>query len=135
MESEHSKILEALRVAIQMEVDGKKFYHRAGEKSSNKLVKELFQYLAEAEDLHHKKFTEIYEALKRGQDWSDIELPHNKVKKLKSIFIQATRGLGSKIKVAESELEAIKTAMDMEIKSQAQVFAVIVYSFQIKLPA
>jgi len=117
LENEQTKILKALQFAIRMEVDGREFYRQASQKSSNKLAKELFQQLAEEEDIHHKKFQEIYEALKRGQKWPDVEAPHNKATKLKSIFVQATRELGSKIKVAESELEAIKTAMEMENKS------------------
>ena len=117
MEKEQSEIIKALQFAIQMEVDGKNFYHRAGEKSGNKLGKELFQYLAEAEDIHRKKFTEIYKALKRGQNWPDVEAPHNKAKELKSMFAEATKALGTKVKVAESEVEAIKTAMEIESKS------------------
>jgi rubrerythrin len=117
MENEHAKTIEGLQFAIQMEVEGKEFYQQASHRSGNKLAKELFQNLANEEDEHRKKFQEIYEALKKGQDWPDVEPPSEKAKRIKSIFAEATKELGSKIKVAESELEAVKTAMDMEIKS------------------
>ena len=55
--------------------------------------------------------------LKRGKNWPDVEPPSEKGKGLKSLFAEATKALGSKFKVAESELEAIKIAMDMEVKS------------------
>ena len=117
MENEQAKTIEALQFAVQMEVEGKGFYQQASQKSSNKLASELFQNLASEEDIHRKKFEEIYEALNKGQGWPDVEPPSEKGKKLKSIFAQATKELGSQIKIAESELEAIKTAMDMEIKT------------------
>jgi len=116
-QEEAKKMMKILQDAIQMEVDGKEFYHRASQKSSNKLGKELFQRLADEEDDHQKKFQQIYDALKEGQDWPDVKPPSQKGKKLKSIFAEATKELGSEVKVAESELEAIKTAMDMEVKT------------------
>ena len=117
MENEQSRTIEALQLATRMEVEGKEFYQQASQKSSNKLAKELFQNLASEEDIHRKKFEEIYEALKKGQNWPDVEPPSDKARKLKSIFAEATKALGSKIKVAKSELEAVKTAMDMESKT------------------
>ncbi len=114
---EAKKMMDILQTAIQMEIEGKGFYLQASQKSSNKLAKELFQDLANEEDIHRKKFEEIYEALKKGQDWPDVEPPSDKGKRLKSIFAQATKELGSKIKVSQSELEAIKTAIDVEVKT------------------
>jgi len=117
MENEQAKTMEVLQLAVQMEVEGKEFYQKLSQKSSSKLAKQLFQQLADEEDIHRKKFEEIYETLKRGQNWPEVVPPSEKGKRLKSLFAEATKELGSKIKVAESELEAIKMAMDMEIKS------------------
>jgi rubrerythrin len=117
MENQQARTVEVLQLAVQMEVDGKEFYQKASRKSSNKLAKELFHQLANEEDVHRKKFEEIYKALKRGRNWPDVEPPLEKGKKIKSLFAEATKALGSKFKVAESELEAIKTAMDMEVRS------------------
>jgi rubrerythrin len=117
MDNEQARTIEVLQLAVRMEIDGKEFYQKASQKSSNKLGKGLFQQLANEEDVHRKKFEEIYGALKRGQNWPDVEPPSEKGKKLKSLFSEATKTLGSKVKVAESELEAIKIAMDMESKS------------------
>jgi rubrerythrin len=116
-QAEVRKTMEILQSAIQMEVDGKEFYQRASQKSSNKLAKELFQRLASEEDEHRGKFEEIYEALKKGQDWPAVEPPSEEGEKLKSMFIEATKELGGKIKIAQSELEAIETAMSMELKT------------------
>ena len=117
MENEQAKTIEVLQLAVRMEVDGKKFYQKASKKSSNKLAKELFRQLASEEDDHRKKVVEIYEALRRGRNWPDVEPPSEKGKRIKSLFAEATKALGSTFKVAESEFEAIKIAMDMEVKS------------------
>lgn len=117
MQNEQARTLEVLQLAVRMEEDGKEFYRKAGRKSNNRLAKELFGQLANEEDIHRKKFVEIYAALKRGRGWPDIEPPFEKGKKIKSLFAEATKALGTKSQVAESELEAIKTAMDMEVRS------------------
>jgi rubrerythrin len=117
MEDEQVRTLKVLQLAVQMEVDGKEFYQKASRKSSNKLAKELFRQLANEENIHRKKFEEIYKALKRGQNWPDVEPPFEKGKKIKSLFAEASKALGTKFKIAEPELEAIKAAMDMEIRS------------------
>ena len=117
MKNEQARTIEVLQLAVQMEVDGKKFYQKASQKSSTKLAKELFQQLANEEDVHRKKFVEIYEAFKKGQNWPDIASPSEKGKKLKSLFAEATKALGNNFEVAESEFEAIKIAMDKESQS------------------
>jgi rubrerythrin len=117
MENEQARTIEVLQLAVRMEVDGEEFYQKASQKSSSKLAKELFRQLANEEDVHRRKFVEIYEALRKGQNWPGVEPPSEKGKKLKSLFAEATKMLGNKFKVAESELEAIKIAMDMEVKS------------------
>jgi len=117
VENEQARTIEILQLAVRMEVDGKEFYQKASRKSSNKLAKELFHELANQEDIHRKKFVQIYEALKKGQHWPDIESQSGKGAEIKSLFAEATKALDSKFKIAESELEAIKTAMDMETRS------------------
>jgi rubrerythrin len=117
MRSEQARTIEVLQLAVRMEIDGKEFYLKASRKSSDKLGRDLFQRLAVEEDDHRKRFEEIYEALKRGQKWPDVEPPSEKGKKLKSLFSEATKALGSQVKAAESELEAIRVALDMEKKS------------------
>src|SRR5512139_2853955 len=117
MENEQARTIKVLQLSVQMEVDGKEFYRKASRKSSNRLAKELFRQLASEEDIHRKKFEEIYKALKRGQNWPDVEPPFEKGKKIKSLFAEASKALGNEFKMAESELQAVKTAIDMEIRS------------------
>jgi rubrerythrin len=117
MKREQARTIEVLQLGVHMEIDGKEFYLKASEKSGNKLGKELFQQLANEEDVHRKRFEQIYEALRSGQGWPDVEPPSEKGRTLRSLFSEATRALGSKVEVAESELGAIRVALDMEEKS------------------
>lgn len=117
MKNEQARTIEVLELAVRMEIDGKEFYLKASQRSGNRLSKGLFQQLANEEDVHRRKFEQVYEAIKRGQGWPDVQPPSEKGKNLKSLFSEATKALGSKVKVPESELEAIRTALDMEKKS------------------
>ncbi len=117
MEDAQARTMKVLEIAVQMEVDGKEFYQKASRQSSNRLSRELFRQLANEEDIHRRRFEEIYKTLKRGQNWPDVEPSLEKGTRIKSLFSEATKALGSKFKIAESELDAIKAAMDMEVRS------------------
>ena len=116
-ENEQDKTLEALQIAIQMEIDGKEFYLKAGEESSNELGKKLLQSLATEEDVHRQKFGEIYNSIRNKKTWPVIDFQPDGGKTLRTIFAKATEDIGSDIKAAGSEMDAIETAMDMENKS------------------
>jgi len=108
---------EALKTALQMEIDGKEFYQKSGEKSYSPLARTLFQHLAEQEDVHYRKVKEIYEAVTRKQGWPEGETVLKQEKSLRNVFREAIEGLGENAKAASGELEAIETAMKMEDKS------------------
>ena len=57
MTTEQDKTLEALKTAIQMEIDGKEYYLKASQRSNNQLGKQLSQSLADKEDDHRQKFS------------------------------------------------------------------------------
>ena len=63
MATEQEKTKDALKYAIQMEIDGKVFYLKSAEESGNELGRKLLVPLAEAEDYHRIKFEEIFKAL------------------------------------------------------------------------
>ena len=117
MEQKEAKtMMEILQSAIQMEIDGKEFYQRASQQSSTP-SKQLFERLAIEEDEHRRKFEEIYEALNKRPDWPAVEAPSSGGKRLRSIFAEASKKLGTQINPSQSELDAIKQAMNMELKS------------------
>jgi len=118
MENEQAKTIEALQFAIQMEIDGKEYYQKAGKGSNNRVGKELFQWLASEEDKHRQKFEQIYHAIKQTQTWPDVAMQPGGVDKVNTIFSNA-RGAGApKAKKQSAELKAIARAMEMENKTQ-----------------
>lgn len=117
MVSEQDNTQEALQIAIQMEIGGKEFYLKASQESTNDLGKKLLQSLAAEEDVHRQKFAEIYNAIRNMNAWPDVDFQPDGGKTLRTIFARATEEIGSATKASASELEAAKTAMDMENKS------------------
>ncbi len=117
MVTEHDKTLEALQIAIQMEIDGKEYYLRVSQSSGNQLGRQLFQSLAAEEDLHQQKFKEIYNAISNRRAWPKTDFQSDGGKKLRTIFAKATEEMGVNIKAPATELDAIQTAMGMENKT------------------
>lgn len=117
MVQEQEKTLDALQVAIQMEIDGKEYYLKMSQDSTNEMGRKLFQSLAKAEDVHRQKFSEIYEKIRSDKDWPMIIFPPDAGKETRTIFSQATEESASGIKAPDNELEAVITAMSMENKT------------------
>ena len=117
MKTEQDKTMEALQIAIQMEVDGKEYYLKASQKSSNELGKKLLASLAAEEDTHRQKFEEIYDAIRNKRIWPTTNFQPDGGKRLRTIFARATEEMDSNIKTLATELDTIQTAMDLENKT------------------
>jgi rubrerythrin len=117
MESEHEKIIKALQVALQMEIDGKEYYLRASRESTNELGRKLLESLAAEEDIHRQKFEKIYNAVRSKKGWPQIDFRPDGGKGLRTIFARAIEVMGAHVEAAATELGALKTAMDMENKT------------------
>ncbi|MFC2034849.1 ferritin family protein [Chloroflexota bacterium] len=114
MTTEQDNTLEALQIAIQMEIDGKEYYLKASQKSSSKLGKKLLKSLAAEEDMHRQKFEKIYGAIRNKEAWPVIGMQLDGGKRLRIIFVRVIEEKGSNIRALNTELDAIQTAMDME---------------------
>ena len=117
METDQDKTLEGLKIAVQMEIDGKEYYLKASQESSNELGKKLLQSLAAEEDIHQQKFEEIYDAIRNKKAWPVTDFRPDRGKRLRTIFAMATEEMDSNIEAPTTELDAVQTAMDMENKT------------------
>lgn len=117
MVTEQEKTLEGLQTAIQMEIDGKEFYQKASQESSHEMGEKLLKQLAAEEDIHRQKFEEIYETMRSQKTWPKIDYHPDEGRGLRTIFAKAIGEIGSNIKAPATELDAVKTAMDMESKT------------------
>jgi rubrerythrin len=114
MQSENSKTLEAVKTAIQMEIDGKQYYLKAAQSSGNETGRKLFQQLAAEEDRHREKFEEIFKGFQKKNAWPVINITPHDGKEIRTLFAGASRS----IKASNTEMEAVQTAMAMENKTR-----------------
>ena len=117
MATEQNRTLEAIRTAIQMEIDGKEYYLKTSQASGNELGRKLLQNLAAEEDIHRQKFEEIFNTILTREGWPGVDFQPDGGQSLRTIFARATREMGATAPAPASELDAVKIAMDMENKT------------------
>ena len=117
MEKEQKQTLEVLRVAIQMEIDGKEYYLKISRESSNALGKKLLESLAAEEEAHRQKFGEIYTAIRNKKAWPATDFQPDSGKKLRTILNRVSEEMDANLKAPASELDAIQIAMGLENKT------------------
>jgi rubrerythrin len=112
--SEQQSTIDALKIALQMEIDGKEFYQQAARESRDDLGKKLLNTLAGEEDIHRQVFQRIYEAISARRGWPDVDLKSDSGRNLRTVFARANSQSGAAIHAGESELEAVDKARKME---------------------
>ncbi len=117
MTDEQNKTLEGLQTAIRMETDGKAFYLKASRESGDETGRKLLESLAAEEDIHRRKFEEIYRAVRSEKGWPEIEASPGRGEKPETIFARATEALDTEKRALATELEVVQTAMTMENRS------------------
>jgi rubrerythrin len=117
MPSEQDVTLGALQTALQMEIDGKEFYLKASQTSNNKLGKDLLKQLAAEEDIHRGVFQNIYNTIKNKKGWPDVKYQGDGGQALRTVFARTLENMDKNATSIEAELDAIRTAMDMENKT------------------
>jgi rubrerythrin len=118
MKEGQKAITDALKYALQMEIDGKKFYAMAARESSNTVGKDLYSWLADQEGLHYKRFEEIYSALTAEKGWPSGGLNHAKPAKLGTLFSRLIKDATRPSGTGAAEIGAADTAIEMETKSR-----------------
>ena len=109
----HEYMLQALKDAVQMELEGRQFYQEAAKKVENAGVRQIFEYLAESEKYHIDKFNEIYRSLEKDPAWTAPMAAFNPPKHEPYVCVmamtQADQGTGGK-----DDLQALRTGLKME---------------------
>ncbi len=109
----HEYMLQALKDAVQMELEGRQFYQEAAKKVVNPGVRQIFEYLAESEKYHIEKFNEIYRSLEKDPAWNApmavFSPPQHEPYVCVMAMTQADQGTGGK-----DDLQALRTGLKME---------------------
>jgi rubrerythrin len=106
-------MLQALKDAVQMEVEGRQFYLEAAKKVKSPGVREIMEYLAESEKYHIEKFNEIYRSLEKEPGWTETLAAFNPPQHEPYVCVMAMtkdkQGAGG-----QDDLQALKTGIKME---------------------
>ncbi|MCK4395348.1 ferritin family protein [candidate division WOR-3 bacterium] len=106
-------VVEAIKIAIQMEKDGRRFYEECVKKTENQLGKEMFESLVQDEITHLNTFQKMFNTITETEEWREFAEVSPKVGKI-PIF---EGEIEKKADANPSDLDAIRIAMDNERKS------------------
>lgn len=106
-------MLQALKDAVRMELEGRQFYLEAAGKVQNPGVRQILEYLAESEKYHIEKFNEIYRSLEKDPAWTESMAAFNPPRHEPYVCVlamaQADQETGGK-----DDLQALRTGIQME---------------------
>ncbi len=117
MVTEQDKILEALKIAMETESNGKECYLNAVRKSHNEAGKKLLKSLALEEDTHRQKLEEIYLAIQKSMAWPAIEFQADSNKRLRDLLTVACEAPVLNVKTDSTEFDVLNTAINKEKES------------------
>jgi len=86
MKDGQKAMIDALKYALQMELDGKKFYSQTARESTNRVGKDLYSWLAGQEGIHYKRFEEIYAAVTADKGWPQAGIKAGTPVKMGTLF-------------------------------------------------
>jgi rubrerythrin len=116
MENISDEILNVIKYATKMEINGRSFYEHAAEITRNDLGKKVFQKLARDETEHIKIFGELFSSVLGGDTWKTYveQEEYNKETVLEKL---KTRVKKEEHQERTSDLEAIRIGMELERES------------------
>ena len=104
-------VAEAIKIAIQMEKDGRAFYEEAAGKTKSELGKKIFLDLARDEVKHLKIFQEIFDGFAGSSDWRQLINEYQSSVREIPVFKENP---GTVCQADPNDVEAIRFAMDSE---------------------
>lgn len=118
MKDGQAAIIDALKYALQMELDGKKFYALTARESTNRVGKDLYSWLADQEGIHYKRFEDIYSAITAGRGWPHASVKPGTPVKLGTLFSGLINKEGKPVGAEAAEIDSTDKAIGLEIKSR-----------------
>jgi len=109
-----SQVVDAIREAIKLEINGKAVFNHAAEVTHNELGKKMFRKLAEDEAKHLDTFSQLFSEVIGGEDWK--KFVDKEILQSRSSLIEELAPRMKKEGRA-GELEAIRIGMELERKA------------------
>ncbi len=104
-----------LEEAIRFETDGREFFLKAAEKAKSYFAKLIFETIAEEELGHIKRVKDIYDQSPNSKIQT-ASLPISQISNLENVFQEAKKKIDLNRIADADELEAIRLAVQLEIK-------------------
>ncbi len=104
----------ALKQAMEMELEGRRFYHQSLERAKNPLVKRVFEALVKEEDSHIDTIERIFEETKRSKPLREWVTSTGPKAGLGQLFDQVSI---ERVKLSKDDVQALKVALGIEEKS------------------
>lgn len=116
--SDKQKNLEALKLAIKTEQEGKAFYTEAAKSAKTELARETMESLAKDEDFHILAIQKFYDSLDKDDTWPDIEevftADQLKGADTKTIFTNALKNARNEVENLKDDIEVYQRALEFE---------------------
>ncbi len=106
---------EALSMAIEMEQEGRTFYLKTAEKTTDKMTKEVFEFLANEESKHIDAIKTFYDNVIAGTKSNYHEIIGGNTPEIaKKAIYNLFKGLSEKVPTDKPDIEAYGFARDFE---------------------
>jgi len=106
--------LRGLEKAIRIEKDGRRFYLRAAERTTDQRGKEMFLSLAHAEEDHLRIVEKQYDSLSEGRGWLALAEATGEVDLGRPLFPPGREALEKMVRPDDSDLDALLLALGFE---------------------
>jgi len=108
------KVIEVMRGAIKLEIDGRAFFDHAAEVTQNELGKKMFRKLAQDEIDHLTTFRQLFSQIAGGDHWKRL-IKEEEITGDSSLIQQLTLKVEEEQK--KGEIGAIRMGMELEKKA------------------
>ncbi|MBN1273129.1 MAG: ferritin family protein [Candidatus Aminicenantes bacterium] len=118
MENVSHQVLDGIKGAIRLEINGRKFFNHAADVTHNERGQKMFRFLAAEEVNHLETFGKLFSKVLKSEDWKNY---------VKNEEIKGEAPLVEKLKermkgeAGKSEVEALSIGMELE-KEAIQFF-------------
>ncbi|NOY58106.1 MAG: ferritin family protein [Calditrichaeota bacterium] len=112
MDENKFDVAEAIRMSIDLEKNGRKFYLEAAEKAETESGKKLFKMLAYEETVHLTTFQKMVDKMDKVDDWRELVKDYPQARQVPVFGEKAPANKVAKART--DEVEAIRIAMKQE---------------------
>jgi rubrerythrin len=103
-----------LKQAMEMELEGRRFYHQSFEQVRNPIVKKIFEALVKEEDAHIDTIERIFEETRQNRPLKEWVTVTGTKGELVRLFDQVSI---EKVKLSSDDVQALHVALGIEEKS------------------